>query len=169
MTKTRNVQADVNGKILILKAKFPKTLILKNVNRPAFIQSSQTGNEPVFTIPSTVATRWVSGSDPDPEHALTQLQAEQSTVGHAKSGTGRFGEVGGQHGLGAVPRPGAAAELADVVEAGSCAHKHKDTGRSTVKSSPLGPLQSAVVFLTRVQVPHHVDVGSDGHGGVNKG
>lgn len=75
-------------------------------------------------------SQW-SNSDSDPEHALAELQAEQSTVGHAESGAGRFGEVARQHGLGAVPRPGAAAELADVVKARPCA----DTGRSTLKGS----------------------------------
>ena len=59
-------------------------------------------------------------SDSDSEHALGQLEAEQPTVGDAQGGAGCFGEVGGQHGLGAVPRPRAAAELADAVEARSC-------------------------------------------------
>lgn len=86
----------------------------------------------------------MSGSDSDPEHALAELQAEQSTVGHAKSSAGRFGEVGGQHGLGALPRAGAAVELADVVEARSCAQRG-----SAVKSPPFssGNLKAAVVFL----------------------
>lgn len=35
------------------------------------------------------------GSDSNPEHALTQLKAEQSTIGDAQVGTGRFGKVAG--------------------------------------------------------------------------
>lgn len=79
-----------------------------------------------------------SSSDSDPEHALAELQAEQSTVCHAEGGACRLGEVAGQHGLGAVPGPGAAAELADVVEAGSCTDSRPSTltdRRSTETSS----------------------------------
>lgn len=74
-----------------------------------------------------------SASHSDPEHALAELQAEQSAVGHAEGGAGRFGEVAGQHGLGAVPRPGAAAELADVVEARSLQTVKQKGSSSAVK------------------------------------
>lgn len=58
--------------------------------------------------------------DPEAEGSLAQLQVEEPAVGEAQGGAGGLGQVGGQHGHGAVPPPGAAAELADVVEVRSC-------------------------------------------------
>lgn len=78
-------------------------------------------------------------SDSDSEQALAQLKPEQSAVGDAKGGASRFGEVVAQHRLGAMPRPSAAAELPDVVEARPC-----------------------------VQVSHHIDAGSDGYSTVDE-
>lgn len=106
-------------------------------------------------------------SDSDPEHALAQLKAKQSTVGDTKSGAGRFGDVARQHGLGAVPCPSTAAELPNIVKAGSCARsRHQSV---TFAYYCKGMKSLAVVLLTCVQVSHHVDAGSDGHGTINKG
>lgn len=106
-------------------------------------------------------------SDSDPEHALAQLKAKQSTVGDTKSGAGRFGDVGRQHRLGAVPCPSTAAELPNIVKASSCAHsRHKSFTFAYYRK---GIKTLAVVLLTCVQVSHHVDAGSDGHGTINKG
>lgn len=63
-------------------------------------------------------------SDPDPEHALVELQAEQPAVGDAQGGAGRFGQVRGQHVFSAVPPPRAAPKLTDVVEASSCTEQN---------------------------------------------
>lgn len=67
--------------------------------------------------------RSLSVSDPDSEHALLDLKAKQPAVGDAQGGAARFGEVSGQHGLGAMPCPRAATKLTDVVEARTCAHR----------------------------------------------
>lgn len=106
-------------------------------------------------------------SDSDPEHALAQLKAEQSAVGDTKSGAGRFGNVGRQHRLGAVPCPSTAAELPNIVKASSCAHSRHES--FTFAYYCKGIETMVVVLLTCVQVSHHVDAGSDGHGTINKG
>lgn len=67
--------------------------------------------------------------DSQPEGPLAQLKVEESAVGEAQGGAGGLGEVGGQHGHGAVPPAGAAAELPDVVEVCSCKQAHSDAHR----------------------------------------
>lgn len=106
-------------------------------------------------------------SDSDSEHALAQLKAKQSTVGDTKSGAGRFGDVGRQHRLSAVPCPSTAAELPNIVKASSCAHSRHES--FTFAYYCKGIKTVVVVLLTCVQVSYHVDAGSDGHGTINKG
>lgn len=105
-------------------------------------------------------------SESDPEHALTELEAEQSTVGDTQGGAGCFGEVGGQHGLGAMPSPGAAAELPDVVEAGPCT---ANVPSFTFGYCRNGTVNQFFVLPTCIQVSHHIDTGSYGHCTIDKG
>lgn len=101
-----------------------------------------------------------ASSESEPEGPLAQLKVEEPAVGEAEGGAGGFGEVGRQHGHGAVPPPGAAAKLPDVVEVCSCKHKASHAA-ATGETVALGP--------TCVQVSHHVDVPSDGQGAVDEG
>lgn len=106
-------------------------------------------------------------SDSDPEHALAQLKAKQSTVGDTKSSAGRFGDVARQHRLGAVPCPSTAAKLPNIVKASSCARSRHESFTFTYYCKGIKTL--VVGLLTCVQVSYHIDAGSDGHGTINKG
>lgn len=78
--------------------------------------------------------------EPEPERSLAQLEVEESAVGEAEGGAGGLGEVGRQHGHGAMPPPGAAAELPDVVEVRSCkdgGHKASRAAAAAEKSTAL--------------------------------
>lgn len=110
---------------------------------------------------------WSRRSDSDPEHALTQLKAEQTTVGEAQGGAGCLGEVAGKHGLGTMPGPSAAAKLPDVVKARTCARRKHQT--YTFKYWRSFNSVCCFVSLTCVQVSHHVDAGSDGNSAVDEG
>lgn len=102
----------------------------------------------------------------EPERSLAQLKVEQPAVGEAEGGAGGFGEVGRQHGHGAMPPPGAAAKLPDVVEVCSCKHGgHKASHAAATATAE----RSTVLRPTCVQVSHHVDVPSDGQGAVDEG
>lgn len=109
-------------------------------------------------------------SDSDREHALAQLKAEKSAVGDAQGGASGFGEVAGQHGSGAMPCPGAAAKLPDVVEGRACTR----TGNTLKYQQSCDPTATVLfwtvlLLLTRVQISHYIDAGSNRHSTVDEG